>query len=398
MPNKSRRGASVLPAVLLFVIAIVIALLYGLSHPVYDFVEYWTAAHLLVSHHNPYSLGEMFQAEKSLGMYQSVPLMFLSPPWVLALLAPLGFAKSYVIAWFAWTGVLVAAIAMSSRLLMDVYFGELCIPEVSDKASYRALFAFTFYPILLSLKFTQTAPLMLLGVAGFIYFENRRRPVWAGIFLSLTLIKPHLTYLLWIALLLWSWRQRRWKTLTSTILFTVFLTVLTLPFDPHVIQHYRELATGPYMEIYPSGVTGGIRKLLGGIGTFWIEFVPPLIGLVWFANHWRRHRGSWSWTDRLPMLITVSVVTSAYGWLFDQSLLVLTVIYLAAQATRSFGRIPGNLVLIYTALNCLLMIMWPLPSFGLLPAPVMLLMLLHRDACRSRELVPVSAMGDYDRN
>jgi len=378
-----RRRAPIFAATLLFTGVLVTALLYALSHPVYDYVEYWTAAHLLASHHNPYSMGEMFQAEKPLGMNGPVPLMLLSPPWLMGIILPLGFVKSYILGWFLWTAVLMAAIALSSYLLMDVYFGDLRIPEISDKTLYRCLFAFTFYPALLSLRFSQTAPLMLLGLAGFLFFHTRHKPFWAGACLSLTLIKPHLSYLVWVALLLWSLRERRWKMLISAMATLGVLTAIALPFDPRLIQHYRELATSPYMQLFPSGIMWGPRMLLGGVGTFWIEFVPPVIGLTWFLFYWRKQKEPWSWTERLPLIITVSVLTSAYGWLFDQTLLVAAVMYIAAKAARPLGRFPFNMVLTYTAMNCLMMALWPFPTIGLLPAPSFLLVLLVQAARRS---------------
>jgi len=382
LKTSPRRRAPLLPATLLFTGALVVAVLYALSHPVYDYVEYWAAAHLLASHHNPYSLGEMFQAEKPLGMTGPVPLMLLSPPWVMAIILPLGFAKSYILGWFAWTGVLIAAIALSSYLLMDVYFGDLRIPEISDKAFYRCLFAFTFYPALLSLRFSQTGPLMLLGIAGFLFFETRNKAIWAGAFLSLTLIKPHLSYLVWVALVLWTLRERRWKMFISAMVTLAGFVVLALSFDPQLIQHYRELTTSPYMQLFPSGITWGLRMLLGGEGTFWIEFVPTAIGLIWFLFYWRKQKQSWSWTERLPIVLTVSILTSAYGWLFDQTLLVAVVIYLAAKVAKPLGRLSQNMVLTYTAMNCLLMGLWPFPSIGLMPAPIFLLVLIIRDARR----------------
>src|SRR5690242_18390456 len=102
-----RRRAPIFAATLLFTGVLVTALLYALSHPVYDYVEYWSAAHLLASHHNPYSLGEMFQAEKPLGMNGPVPLMLLSPPWLMGIILPLGFMKSYILGWFLWTAILI---------------------------------------------------------------------------------------------------------------------------------------------------------------------------------------------------------------------------------------------------------------------------------------------------
>ena len=168
-----------------------------------------------MAHRNPYSLDEMFREQQNWGWKQSVPLMFLSPPWALLLSRRWDSTQSYATGMAALDACHGAVVALSSRLLMDVYFDELRIPEISDTAFYRCLFAFTFYPVLLCFKFAQTAPLMLLGLAGFLWFGSRNRSVIAGASLSLTLIKPQLFYLIWIALVLGSLPPRRWKILAS---------------------------------------------------------------------------------------------------------------------------------------------------------------------------------------
>ena len=84
---------------------------YCLAHPIHDFVEYWTAAHLLTAHQNPYSLGEVFTMERQAGFEQSVPIMLLSPPWALPLIAPIGLINSYALGCLLWMIVLIAAVA-----------------------------------------------------------------------------------------------------------------------------------------------------------------------------------------------------------------------------------------------------------------------------------------------
>src|SRR6476620_10609525 len=99
-------------------IAFVLLSGYSLAHPLHDFVEYWTAARLLVAHTNPYSIAEVSRMEHSLGFEQTMPLMLLSPPWALVLIAPLGIAKSYAVGCFFWMFVLIGSLAVSSSVLM----------------------------------------------------------------------------------------------------------------------------------------------------------------------------------------------------------------------------------------------------------------------------------------
>jgi hypothetical protein len=365
--------------------------IYALTRPLHDFVEYWTAGHLLLKHGNPYSLNEMFREQQNWGWKERVPLMFLSPPWALLFIAPLGLTDSYVTAWLLWTLVMAVVVALSSRLLMDVYFDELRIPEISDTVFYRCLFGFTFYPILLCFKFAQTAPLMLLGLAGFLWFESKNRLVMAGAALSLTLVKPQLFYLVWIALVFASLQQRRWKILTSAIAATATLTAIALTLDPKVIVQYWELARGPYAQVIPSGITAGLRRLLGG-SAFWIQLIPPCIGLVWFAWYWRQHRLNWSWRERMPTLVTISVVTSAYGWIFDETVLVLPIIAMAAKAAAPSGSLPKKAIVLYTVLNCILMLVMGYPPLAFMPAPVFITILLWRqEKTTTPSIVPVLA-------
>ena len=200
----------------IFLLALAVVLVagaYALSHPTHDFLEYWAAAHLLIQHKNPYSLVEMVQAEQSFGWKFTDPIMFVGPPWALPLILPLSLFTSYALAWTIWVSVLIATVAFSSRLLMDIYFGELRIPEVTDTSFNRCLFAFTFYPILLCLQYAQTTPFILLGLAGFLFFDSKNRPFAAGVLLSLTLIKPQLLFLVWLAVLLRAIQSRQWKLL-----------------------------------------------------------------------------------------------------------------------------------------------------------------------------------------
>src|SRR5206468_959400 len=167
------------------------------------------------------------------------------------------------------------------------------IPEISDTMFHRCLFAFTFYPVLLCLKFAQLSPILLLGIAGFLYFERERRPIIAGLFLSLTLIKPHLLFLVWAAVLLRTYQQRQWKTLGASTAMVGVFTAIGLALDHRAFQNYWELITGPYPRLVLSGALGIVRRQFEPRDTYWLQFVPPLAGVVWFAVFWRRHRHDW---------------------------------------------------------------------------------------------------------
>jgi Glycosyltransferase family 87 len=380
MPTLFHRVMRVVAIVLLCTAAPLVIGGYASSHPFVDFGEYWSAGHLLVAHKSPYSLPEMYQIERSLGWNEKVPDMFLCPPWVFGLVVPLGFVSSYALAWLVWVASLTSLVALSSHLLMDLYFGELRVPEISDTVFHRCLFAFTFYPVLLCLKFAQLSPILLTGIAGFLYFDRKCRPIVAGVFLSLTLIKPHLLYLVWIAVALRSYQQRQVKTILSSATVLAAFTGIGLSLDHQAFRHYWGLTSGPYPQIIFSGVLGIIRRLFDGRDTYWLQTLPPLAGAIWFATFWRKHRNDWRWAERMPALVTASVLTSVYGWVHDQTLLIIPIIALAAKYSKSLGRLPGNQVVLYTGLNiCILLTAIISTQAAFIPAPVLIAVLLLRN-------------------
>jgi len=354
-----------------------IVVAYAFTRPMSDFVEYWTSAHLLVKHQNPYSIPAMLEIQRTAGWKEELPLIPLNPPWTLTFVAPLAGIKSYPVAWLAWFTVMASAIAVGSWMLMELYFKDLRIPEVSDTTTYRCLFAFTFYPSLVCLIFGQIAPLVFLGVAGFVYFQYRSRPALAGIFLSLTLVKPQLVYLVWLSLLVWSVQFRRWKSLVYAFLSLLAISGIVLAIRWQVFPEYWQLARGPYPHLYISGVLAALRRAMVRYDTFWLQFVPLVPGFAWWVWLWKRNSATWSWIERMPALITVSLLTSAWGFLFDQTLLAIPVIAIAGATAKRFGKLPLSLIAMYTALNVtMILLLLTFPPSSFLPAPILLAFLL----------------------
>jgi len=367
--------------VFLALVCAVLAILlvaYAFTDPLSDFVEYWTAAHLLRVHANPYSQTEMFRMEQALGWSEPLPLMFANPPWALPLIVPLEFAKSYEFAWLSWVLVLAFIVALSSRLLMDLYFKDLRIPEISTPNSHRWLIAFTFYPVLICIKFAQLSSIVLLGLAGFLYFENRRRPVLAGAALSLTLLKPHLVFLIWLAMIINIKRPEVKRMLASAAVVVLISTGIALVHDAHVTNEYLSLMTSSYWQMFPSGIAGAVRRAFGERNRYWLQFVPPVLGVMWFCGYWWKCRHNWSWIEQMPVVVTASVLTTAYGWLFDQTLLAIPIIAIMAKYGRNFGAMPRSAFLLYTTLNIFLIVAAVANSlWASVPAPFVIATILY---------------------
>ena len=348
-----------------------VLLVYAVTHPLVDFVVYWAASKLFVQAHNPYSLLEILQIQRAQGWNGSVPIMILAPPWVLPLIAPLGYSHSYLAAWLLSALLLISVTALASRMLMDLYFGSLKIPEISHPRVYRYLFAFTFYPVLLSLKMTQMGALLLFGMAGFAYFENRKQPLLAALFLSVTILKPHLFILIWLAVLL----RRQWACVAVTAGVLGVLSGLVLIRDHAIFREYAQLIFSNYPHLALAGVLAGVRSALGTRDTYWLQSLPPVVGTIWFAFYWRTHRLDWNWKERLPGLMLASLLSAPYGFIHDQALLVIPIVALAASALMETGAVTLPLEIFYTAMNIVTLLVAIVSTpWSVLPAPIFLML------------------------
>src|SRR5262249_42925350 len=162
----------------------------------------------------------------------------------------------------------------------------------------------------------------------------------------------HLAYVFWIALLLWTVRQRRWKVLGGGLLAGLAAVAVALACNPAVLGQYWRTFTSQPPAQYHSPTLGAALRLLLGEEQFRLQFLAMVPGLAWFVPYWRRHRTAWDWNERLPLLLLVSVVTAAYGaWPFDLVLLLVPVMQVAATV-RSEERIRRWMAgVVYGAIN-----------------------------------------------
>ena len=294
--------------------------------PLHDFVEYWSTAHALINRQNAYSISGIMQLQQAMGWQEKEPLVVMSPPQFLPFLLPLGCMHSYVLARLVWLFLSVLMLLFALCTLWSLYDGDKERRWIGIGAS--AL----FFPVWHCLAVAQIGPLLLLGIVGFLWFEKRGHLFLAGSALALTTFKPHLFYLFWIALLLWSLQQREVRVLAGAAVSVSALVLVVFKFDPAVLSHYSDLVRSGYVWEYTSGA-GGVLRLWFGPQHRWLQFAPMLPGLVALAGYWRRYRTQWEWPHRLPMLLTISILTAAYGWPFDEVVLLVCVVMMAAHSS-----------------------------------------------------------------
>ncbi|HZY87765.1 MAG TPA: glycosyltransferase family 87 protein [Gemmataceae bacterium] len=315
-----------------------------LGLPLYDYVSFWAAGRLNLQGQDPYDPALLAALEKQAAPGPGDVLIMWPAPWALTLLMPFSRLDAQL-SHLLWLAFQFATLAFAVDWAWRLYGGP------REQRWVAWLLALTFLPCYLVLVTGQMGPLLLLGLVGFLHCLKRGRDGWAGAFLVLTAIKPQLTYLFWVALLLWAWEGRRWRLVLGGVLGGLAAMAWPVVANPELpVYYWHSLTQRTQTHSHLSPLLGTALRLAWG-GRFGLQFVPMVPGLLWLAWYWRRHRRTWDWGRQLPALLFASFLTTAYGaWPFDLVLLLPALIPVAVLLLDA----PRRTVLL--AVGCHLMI------------------------------------------
>ncbi|MFZ6028498.1 MAG: glycosyltransferase family 87 protein [Chloroflexota bacterium] len=311
-----------------------------------DYVEYWATSRLNMNGGNPYSMEQVAAVQKQIGRAEGAPLMMWNPPWTLALTMPFALLP-YPNSRLFWYLMNVIVVLGCATWLWDVYGGA------RQQRWVAWLVAFTFGPTLHVLKLGQISALLLAGIVGFCYFEKRRNDWLAGACAALVTVKPHLLYIFLIALLFWGIEKRRWQIFAGFgMALLLLMTVAWVP-NPALLHQYQyAVANYPPVQHFTPTFGGILRNFLG-VEHVWLQFVAPILGMLWFTGYWLKTRPAWNWLEQLPRCVLVSVMTAAYGWVFDQTVSLFAFIPVAVSLVY-----PGRLWQKVFLLSAYLIVNW----------------------------------------
>jgi hypothetical protein len=315
-----------------------------------DSVAYWAAGHLLISHQDPYEHEAVLRLEQVEGYRDDRPLVLRTPPWSLFMVAPLGLLKP-LWAWAAWIALSLLCLIVGIRLCRELY-GRGTPPNLF------AVITYTFAPVPACLISGQMGLVLMFGVILFFWWE-RDRPALAGAALVIPFAKPHLLGLFWLVLVLWVVQRRRGALTVGFFVALLAASAFAVLMEPSIFRHYRHMLSTASIgnEFIPA--LSGVLRLLFFRRMFWTQFVPMTIGLIWCLRFFLRNSPCWNWREHGPPLLVVSVLTTPYEWLSDETVLLPAILQAAAfvYASRNHLKIRTKLALMIFALLDLLLLL-----------------------------------------
>jgi hypothetical protein len=287
----------------------------------YDFITYWSAGRLFLTGGHPYSMTAMLATERSQGWAYTQPLMTFCPPWGLPILAVMSLPpfRAAQIGWFAISLILNCFSALG---LWNYFGGEKRIAWIA------VLVCATFIPMGGAEQLGQITPLILASLTAFLLLLRSERYFFAGVILLGFGAKPHLLYLVLLAILFWVVKKRAWTTLAGAAASYGTATIAALVYNPNS-QDYLRHTFGAAVEVTCS--VGGALRSIFGVQQLWLQFLPCFFGIAWFLSYWVKHRRQWDWQAHLPLLLIVSIASSPYFWFHDFILILPALIAVAVR-------------------------------------------------------------------
>jgi hypothetical protein len=240
----------------------------------------------------------------------------------------------------------LAIMLISVHWLWDLY-------RDSESRWIGWLVAATFLPVAVVLAIGQIGPLILFGLAGYLRFQTRQKNYLAGAFLFLAALKPHLVFLVWVALLLYALHHKRWESLAAFLSVLGVASLLAVVLDHHAFYEYAALFRGGKAVPQATPTLGGLLRYISGSPP--MQFLPIAGAALWFAIYWHRWRSSWEWRSRLPSLLLVSIVATPYSWFFDQVVLLPSIFFATLSVLRSRRRVRLEAAIVYLAVNAIVL-------------------------------------------
>ena len=329
-----------------FVSSLLLYLLFGLELPLgsrgtQDFIQYWSAWNLLLQGSNPYDGALMHAVQLEVGQSSGVTTMMWNPPWVPVLLAPvlsLPFQAS-ALCWFVCNLGFIAVI------------GTLTPRALGYPAQPPWLYglAVCFLPFIDCLQWGQLSLLITAGFIVFLHSARSQNYFISGLALVLISVKPHLFLLFAVAGIGWLRglqvpARNRFILGALTGLSLILCATLVLSYDCFWwwIDGIRSPATGygviPVAQWQTATLASMVRCLLNEkfhIAPLWPLWLFPCLGLAGALLFLLRHRRSVDWSQLAPPLICLGLLSASYGWLYDQSLLIVCQFFILCRAYAS---------------------------------------------------------------
>jgi hypothetical protein len=358
-----------------------------------DFLVHWMSTRLFLTQGiDPYSdeAAEQIQdfAEKHLMLdegstnYELSELRLVSPLYSIILFLPFLFSSDFALSRALWMTILEAALIVQAVLFIQLVSWRPRWPTIAG----LLLFSIVWYPAAQSIVDGDMVILIGLFIAGSLLAMRNKHDEIAGVLFAFSTIKINISLLLIIFVLIWTYRQGRWRLIgwfSGTLLLLGLGIALLMP-DwiisnlGSVVAFVNQNSLILIGEVL-SGELPAAGKRIG-----WILSIVAIIILLiewWLAR--RKEFRLFLWTAFLTLVISqwvgVRINVGNFVLLFPVIALIFTLLF---ERWQRGGRIIGGIVLAFLAAGIWLLYLdragqIAQSSLLIFPIPIFLMIMLY---------------------
>ncbi len=308
--------------ILIVLILFFTTLLSQLSFPKYDFIQYWSSAQLLDKGINPYIEENIGAIEITVRDFGGVIRMW-NPPFIFLLIYPLKFFSNYNLIESLWVLLSIITYIVCAFLLIRKYIGEKCL----NYFLLLCMIIFVFPPLWAMLHMAQIGFVLLFAATSYLLLRDQKKYFLAGFLLSISLIKPHSFYLLYLFSFASDIKCKNFKAIFgfTTGLFCLFGSSLII--EPNGWSWYFEAMASPPVY-FKTTTLGSFLMDIFGFEYKFLRFLPMLICIPLCLFVLTKNLNEQVVRAITIAIIPLSQLTTPYGWPADQLAMLPAIIYL----------------------------------------------------------------------
>jgi Glycosyltransferase family 87 len=335
--SSTTRGIGLTVSLIILAAVFLFNSLQNSSHEDYhnsNFLKFWVAGHMILTGQNPYDSAQWYNEHIKLGATQVPDKIFLYPfpqAYFLVPLALIPIAESFII----WGIISQAILAATCFVLLN---------QFAKAERYRlfyplVVFLLFFGPIYLSLQVGSIGTIALAVLMVAILLLERKKPLLAGIVLSVLILKPSQGLPILFLAGCWFLFKQDWKIITGMGAGGLILLLSGLIIEPHWIQEFlnnsqavSDRTLGLQSNIYSFAYLScnkniNCMRIAGTIGLIFS------LGLGVYYLWLNRERLS-TW-EAINIIVPLGFVSTIYLWSYDQLLYIFPIVWITVELVKT---------------------------------------------------------------
>jgi hypothetical protein len=298
-----------------------------------NFAFFWLSGRMILHGENPYNETQYLAGHDTYGIKWRPNNIFPYPLPLALIFIPFGLislAKAYVL----WQVVSLVSIAFIIYILLNQW------KETAQRRLLIPIFAFMFFfgPLYLTLFTGSIGAIAALAILGAILLFEKDRSLFAGIVLSLTILKPPQGITILLLAGIWFLARRDWKAIYGLVIGGISLLVIGMIQDPLWVTKFL----GASQAVM--GRTQGIHSNVWAFAYLACRGAAPCSTLLGAAGSliMLGLGGFYFWKDQARLtvwqafnfIIPIAFVSTIYLWAYDQLPYIIPIIWIIGTLVK----------------------------------------------------------------